>query len=314
MGYAIRDDVVDEDGVVIEAGIPDKRLYITEAEFGGTLAAASRDKNNLSATIRKVFDGKEISPLVKNSKWCASCPHIVIVGHITAAEFIAKMTEVDIHSGFINRFVILHIVRPKLVPLPKRTPQEDINRVAYRLAEAIESARGEDGRADNDSLEVTLSPEATKYWCGKYAELTKEEPGELIGGLLVRTEMYCRMLAMIFALLDCKNVIEVQHIKAALAWINYWKDSVKYIFGTLAAKASATKLDADAKLVYGFIKDHPGCTRTDLTMSFKHKFVSADITRALNHLMNAAPPLIKQENRPRPGKKPGKGTIVFWKA
>lgn len=311
LGWTIRDDTLDEDGEVTEAGVKDKRLYISEAEFAGTMAAASREKNNLSATIRTAWDGKTISPLVKNAKWCTTNPHIVITGHITSAELLDRMSDVDAQSGFMNRFVILHIVRPKLVPLPKRTPDADVQRIAALFAEAVIFARGNDEQA-SDGLEMKLSPEANKYWCGRYKALTKEDSG-LAGVLLVRTEIYCRMFAMIFALLDKSAVIEVDHIKAALAWIKYWRDSVRYIFQTLAAKAEASKMSDTAKIVYEFISSSPKCTRTELTSHFKNKLNSSEITQGLNYLMNAAPPLIKQEMKPRADGKPGKGTMIFWK-
>ncbi|NOR69528.1 MAG: DUF3987 domain-containing protein, partial [Methylomarinum sp.] len=311
LGWAVHDEILNKEGEVAEEGVNDKRLYVVEAEFAGCIAAASREKNNLSATIRTVWDGKNISPLVKNAKWCATAPHIVISAHITSSELIDRMSDVDAQSGFMNRFIILHIVRPKLVPLPKRTPDEDVQRVAIQIAEAVQFAMGEPG-AENNSLEVKLSPEARKYWCGQYRELTREQGG-IIGSLLVRTEIYCRMLAMVFALLDKSAVVEVQHIKAALAWIDYWKHSVSYIFGTLAAKAEASKMNETAKDVYEYICKHSGCTRTDLTKFFKHKLNANEMTSALNHLMNAAPPLIRQETRQRADGKPGKGTIVFWK-
>jgi len=311
LGWTIRDDTLDEDGEVTEAGVKDKRLYISEAEFAGTMAAASREKNTLSATIRTAWDGKNISPLVKNAKWCTTNPHIVITGHITSAELLDRMSDVDAQSGFMNRFVILHIVRPKLVPLPKRTPDEDVQRIAAQFAESVIFARG-DVEGENNGLEMNLSAESTKYWCGRYKELTKEDNG-LAGVLLVRTEIYCRMFAMIFALLDKSASIEVVHIKAALAWIKYWRDSVRYIFQTLAAKAEASKMNDTAKGVYEYICSNPKCTRTELTSHFKNKLKSSEITQGLNYLMNAAPPLIKQEVKPRADGKPGKGTRVFWK-
>ncbi len=312
LGWVVHDEVLNKDGEVAEEGVNDKRLYVVEAEFAGCMAAASREKNNLSATVRTVWDGRSISPLVKNAKWCASDPHIVITGHITAAELIDRMSDVDAQSGFMNRFIILHIVRSKLVPLPKRTSDEDIQRVAIQIAEAVEFAMGEAG-AGNNSLEVKLSAEARKFWCGQYKELTMEQNGKA-GVLLVRTEIYCRMLAMIFALLDQSAVIEPQHIKAALAWINYWKDSVNYIFGKLAEQAKANKVNETAKSVYEFISKNSGCSRTDLTKFFKNKkLTSVEMTNALNHLMNVAPPLIKQEMKPRADGKPGKGMIIFWK-
>ena len=117
---------------------------------------------------------------------------------------------------------------------------------------------------------------------------------------------------MIFALLDKSNVIEPQHIRAALAWINYWKGSVSYIFQTLSAKAEAERLDSTSTEVLEFIRSNPRCTRTAITTGFKNKLNSQQITAALNHLLNAAPPLIHQQQLPRADGKPGKGSMVFW--
>ena len=125
LGWAIRDKMDDDD----EGGTDDKLMMVIEAEFAGAMAAAAREKNTLSATIRTCWDGKDIAPLVKNATWCASKPHVCITGHITSSELIDKMTDVDAQSGFMNRFVILHIVRPKLVALPKPTTTAEIDRL-----------------------------------------------------------------------------------------------------------------------------------------------------------------------------------------
>ena len=309
LGYSLRDPVEDGDGGD-NGGTHDKRLYVVEAEFAGAMAAANREKNTLSATIRTAWDGKAIAPLVKNAAWAASDPHIVISGHITGAELISRMSDVDALSGFLNRFVILHIVRPKLVPLPRRTPDEDIDRIAVQVAESVRFAAGHDVTAGN-TLEVTLSTEAIKFWCAQYPKLTAEQDG-ITGALLVRSEIYCRMLAMIFALLDKTSVIEPQHIMAALAWVNYWRDSVAYIFATLAAKAEAERLNDASAEVLEFIKQHPGCSRTELTTGFRNKLSGNQITGALNHLMNAAPALVRYQQMPRTDGKPGKGKTLYW--
>jgi hypothetical protein len=120
------------------------------------------------------------------------------------------------------------------------------------------------------------------------------------------------MFAMIFALLDKTNVIEVLHIKAALAWIDYWRASVTYIFQTLSAKAEAERLNDTAADVLEFIRQHQGCAKSIITTGFRNKMTGGQITGVLNHLMNAAPPLVRQELSPRADGKPGKGSAVFW--
>ncbi len=314
LGWAIRDRVENDhggdNGGNNGGGTDDKRLYCVEAEFAGAMAAASREKNTLSATIRTAWDGKTISPLVKNAAWAASDPHIIISGHITSAELLARMTDVDALSGFLNRFVTLHIVRPKLVALPRRTPDDLVDSVAARVVEAVRFASGSDITLAN-SLEVTLSQEAIKFWCEHYPKLTAEQDG-ISGALLVRSEIYARMLAMIFALLDKSSVIELQHIKAAFAWVDYWKHSVLYIFQTLAAKAEAERLTEDAAEVLEFIRQHPGCNKASVTYSFKNKLNGAQVTNSLNHLLGAAPPLIRQQQLQRSDGRPGRGSSLFW--
>lgn len=306
LGWAIRDKANDDD----DGGTDDKRMLVIEAEFAGAMAAAAREKNTLSATVRTCWDGKDIAPLVKNATWCASKPHVCITGHITSEELIHRWNDVDAQSGFLNRFVILHIVRPKLVPLPTPTPPDEIERLAALVAEAVRFAIGDDYTANN-SREIRMSCDAITLWCSEYRALTAEQPG-IAGALLVRVEIYCRMFAMIFALLDRSTVIEPVHIKAALAWINYWKESVTYIFQKLAAKAEAERLDAASSEVLEFIRANPKCARAAITTAFRHKMPGPQITAALNHLLNAALPLIHQQQLPRSDGKPGKGSVVFW--
>lgn len=306
LGWVIRDKVDSED----VGGTDDKRLLVVEAEFAGAMAAAQREKNTLSATVRTVWDGKDISPLVKNATWCASRPHVVITGHITAPELIDRMSDVDAQSGFLNRFVVLHIVRSKLVPLPKPTPVDEIARLAALVADRVRFAIGSDYTATN-TREIRMSRQAITLWCAEYPALTAEQPG-IAGALLVRIEIYTRLFAMIFALLDKSDVIEPQHIRAALAWVNYWRESVMYIFATLAAKAEAERLSDASAEVLAFIEQNPRCARKAITTAFRHSMTAPQITAALNHLLNAAPPLIRQETIPRADGKPGKGSTVFW--
>lgn len=306
LGYVVRDKTDDDD----TEGTDDKRLLVIEPEFAGCMAAAQREKNTLSATIRTAWDGKDIAPLTKNATWCASRPHIVMIGHITAPELIDRMSDVDAQSGFLNRFVILHIVRAKLVPLPTPTPADEIDRLAALVADRVRFAIGDDYTAGN-TREIRMDHDAITLWCAEYPALTAEQPG-IAGALLVRIEIYCRLFAMIFAMLDLSYVIEPKHIRAALAWVRYWRDSVLYIFATLAAKAEADRLNDASADVLAFIEQNPRCAKAAITSAFRNKMTGPQVTAALNHLLNAAPPLIRQEILPRVDGKPGKGSTVFW--
>jgi hypothetical protein len=89
---------------LLDAGVDDKRLLIAEEEFSRLLNVASRPGNTLSSTLRKGWDGKEILYIEgKISPSKATGAHISMIGHITAAELLACMSEVENKNGFSNR-------------------------------------------------------------------------------------------------------------------------------------------------------------------------------------------------------------------
>ena len=73
------------------------------------LAQVKREGNILSATIRNLWDGRDIEPLTKTSRLSATKPHAVIVGHTTSYELREKSTENDAANGLLNRFIVLHV-------------------------------------------------------------------------------------------------------------------------------------------------------------------------------------------------------------
>jgi putative DNA primase/helicase len=68
IAWAIRDPVEpDEKNRGSDPGVTDKRLLAIESEFDNVLSQLRRDSNTLSATIRNLFDGRDLEPLTKTS-------------------------------------------------------------------------------------------------------------------------------------------------------------------------------------------------------------------------------------------------------
>src|SRR5262249_18063463 len=75
-------------------GVDDKRLFLTETEFGKPLTLMSREGNILSAVIRQAFETGDLSTLTrKQNRLQATGAHISLVGHITKEELNKKLTE-----------------------------------------------------------------------------------------------------------------------------------------------------------------------------------------------------------------------------
>lgn len=294
--YAIRDaDEGKED-----PGVRDKRLMVVEPEFDNVLAHTKREGNTLSATIRNLWDGRGLEPMSKSGQKSgerATCPHVVIMGHITGFELREKSTENDAANGLLNRFLVLFVHRPKLVPLPEPTPEVRIRHLAERVADAIEAATGGDYHA-RDKHEIRLGDEARELWIEQYPQLSRDRDGKG-GSLMARAEVYARMLAMIFCLLDSRREIEPCDLRVALAWVDYWRQSVDYIFRMAVEDG---ELDPFAAQVYEAIRARPGITATELSGVFHRNRNAKEIKRALEVLVSMAPPLIEARKRPTAGR------------
>lgn len=288
IAWAIRDPrEADESGKGADVGVIDKRLLVIESEFDNLLSQLRRENNTLSATVRNLFDGRDMEPLTKTSQTRATRPHVVIIGHITGHELREKSTDNDAANGLMNRFMLLYVYRPKLVPLPEPTPEEIIYRLASRIAAAVIKITGRNLHSNNEN-EVTLSQSAREMWIGKYPQLTRDRDGKG-GSLLARSELYARMLAMIFACMDGRYTIEPCDLRASIAWIEYWHSSVTYVFNT---PDDDGVLDAFSAAVLDVITKQPGITLTQLQVHWNRKRIK-EVRASVERLMNLAPPLVE---------------------
>ena len=247
VGYAIRDprEPDEKTGKGGDLGVNDKRLLVIESEFANVLAQAKREGNILSPTIRNLWDGRDIEPLTKTSQLTATKPHVVLIGHITGHELREKSTENDAANGLLNRFMILHVHRPKLVPLPEPTNPEVLDRLAALLADAIDYATQGNPHA-HDHHQVVMTDAAKAYWCEVYPQITRDRDGKA-GSLMARSEVYARMLAMVFCLLDKRSQIEPHDLQSALAWVEYWHQSITTQVRRILKQASGSIVKISSK-------------------------------------------------------------------
>ncbi|ABB73368.1 putative DNA primase/helicase [Nitrosospira multiformis ATCC 25196] len=299
VAWAIRDPrEADDNGKGADAGVADKRLLVIESEMDNTLSQLRRDNNTLSATIRNLFDGRDMEPLTKTNQTKATRPHVVILGHITSHELREKSTDNEVANGLLNRFMMLYVYRPKLVPLPEPTPEETLSLLAARVADAVMAATGGDLHGNN-TREVRLSDAARELWIEQYPRLTRDRDGKG-GSLLARSEMYARMLAMIFAAMDGRLEIEPCDLWAAIAWVEYWHASVTYIFNCQDDEGGIDPFVAE---VLSLITSNPGITLTALQDHWNRKHIK-QVKHALEVLLNLAPPLAEERKDSASGGRP----------
>ena len=206
----------------VNPGVADKRLMITEPEFAGALSAMERHGNTLSPVIRNAWDGQKLQTLTKTSPLKATGAHVSIIAHITAEEARARLTRTEMANGFANRFLFCCVQRSKLLAHGGNLNEADLADLCLRFKAAVEFAR-QVGR-------VKMTEKAAQAWSAAYPELSAERSG-LVGAVIARAEAQVIRLALIFALLDTKDVIEFEHLDAAAAVWAYCEASALWIFG-----------------------------------------------------------------------------------
>lgn len=292
--------------------IEDKRLLAVESEFANVLHQSRRDGNTLSTALRDAWDGTCIKPAIKTNRVWASNPHIGILADITPSELRNLMATRELSNGFANRFIFFWAEGDKVNPFPKPTPKDVIDGFAHRIADVLQFA-GADRHVDRDVYRLSFSPEAASLYAMLYrGELRDRSAGDSITGLLDRRAPMLMRLAMIFALTDKTLVIEVRHINAALAWIRYWTDSVKFIFQSALDEVATEQVNDTANELMAFLKMQGKASRTELVkVCFKGHISKDKLDRAIDELLTATPPAIEVETVKRIKGEPGTATKFY---
>jgi hypothetical protein len=266
--FAVRDETTKfnaKEGVleIIDPGVSDKRLLVTETEYAQTLKVLKREGNTLSPILRVAFDGGVLRAMTK-MQTKATDPHISIIAHVTRQELAKCLGEGEYFNGFANRFLWATTRRSKL--LPDGGEIVDISWFQKRVADALEHAKVVTAMRRSDQTKA--------LWRDLYPELNRDRAG-LFGACTSRAAPITLRLSMIYALADGMDVIETTHLNAGHAVWRYCEASARLIFGEEEQPDALTS--EVCRLVYA----RPGVTKTDLINAFNRNVSAREITRAL---------------------------------
>jgi hypothetical protein len=250
----------------------DPRLLVLEPELASVLKAAGREANTLSPVLRNAWDGRALQVITKHDPARSSAAHICVIGHITAAELSRHVSALEMANGFLNRFMLVAVRRARLLPEGGEPDTARLSPLIERLARAVRQARTE--------AALRLSPEARTLWWDTYPRLSAGAPG-LLGAILGRAEAHVVRLALVYALLDESDAIDLGHLQAGLALWDYAARSATFIFGDSLGDRVADEIwKAIAKAASGI-------TRSEIRDLFDRNKSKAEIDSALGVLVAA---------------------------
>lgn len=247
------DEILEE---IVDEGVSDKRLLVVEGEFAQTLRVMAREGNTLSAVLRNAWDFGDLQVLTKNSPAKATGAHISVLANVTPEELHRYLTETESSNGFANRFIFCLTKRSKFLPRGSKLDETELAAVISKLTDAVYFGK--------NSEEITRSEETWQIWEEVYPKLSDGRTG-LIGALTSRADAIVTRISNIYALADQKNIVEPEHLLAALAVWQYIEDSTRYIFQKRTG-------DWIANRIYKYVLEKGKATRTDIRDLFdKHQ-------------------------------------------
>lgn len=266
----------EKDGTpIIDPGTADKRLLCVETELARTLRATARRDSTLGPVLRQAWEGNRLASMTK-APYSATGAHFSLLAHVTAAEFLTLVRSDDIRGGNYNRFLFVASRRQRSLPFGGTVDELALAGLGARLQRCLARARERVG-------EMAFSQLATEVWPGLYQRLQRDEqaPG-MVGELLARATAQVRRLAMVFAILDEKDHVDVAHLDAATEVWRYSVDTVRYVFGDSTGNRVADRILGELR----------GNAETGIDRTAMHAFLdrhvsAADIDAALALLQEA---------------------------
>jgi hypothetical protein len=213
---------------------PDRRLLVVESEFARVLSIASRQGSILSELIRQAYDSGKLENRTKHDPQIVMDAHVSVIGHITADELKAKLAEVDVANGFMNRFMLFGVGRSKRLPRGEQVPAHIKNRLIRRIKDAADKAA--------TIGEMSRTPEAQRLWDAVYNALLDDEPTGALGSAIARAEVQVLRMSVVYAATDGTSKIDVPHIEAAYELWRYARWTAAQLFESKPLNANATKL------------------------------------------------------------------------
>lgn len=245
-----------------DMGAEDKRVLVVESEFARVLAASKREASTLSAVLREAWDGTPLAITTRANPLRATGHHIVVVGSITPTELRTRLADVEVSNGLVNRFLMLRVTRSKLDPSGERAPDHLLAELGNDLRRRLSACRSAAPRWRRTEA-------ADQLWRALYlGPLNPEnEDDSLFAQAISRAAPQVVRLSLLYAVLDGRPEVDVEHLAAAAALWDYSVASARMTFGSREENGEPEDLERLAQ----FVRDagDKGRTRTEVTQFFR---------------------------------------------
>jgi hypothetical protein len=233
----------------------DRRLLILAEEFAATLRSFKGSSGHLGPLLRGAWDSGNLPTFDMRQQMRASNTHVSLIAHITQNELAQTFHHTEAYNGFANRCLWTWVERSNCLPHAGSPPPGELSLAAAPLRDAVRWATA------RPEILFRRDEAANQLWEIYYPALSYERPG-LRGAATSRGEAQVLRLSALYAALDCSEIIQPAHLKAAIAVWKYCYVSATRLFGMSTG-------DPIADRIQKAIEASPdGLTRKQITALF----------------------------------------------
>lgn len=267
-------------------------VLIHEHEIAAVLISAAREGSILSMNLRKAWDGDRVDSRSRSKgKSSAFGYNAAFLGGVTPSELSKHLTANDIANGWANRFLWFWSERRDGGFDPKADATLQPMELGY-LRDCISLARGLGGsKLIAPTYTMSLSDAALSRMEALATALDRPPVGS-IDALRQRMPGHVVRLAMVAALMDQTDVVELDHVTFGEAMADYAVESMRAVFGVRVD-------DPVAVLIMRMLAQAGGWLNTTDLKKVTGKDYSRTMT-ALDVLLREN--LIEREQRPTRGR------------
>ncbi len=211
---------------------PFKSYVVHDHELASVLRVAHREGSTLSELLRKAFDGELLKNRTrKHGELIASRYLLAALASITATELRQLLDTVSIENGLGNRLLWLWSELTTMLPFGASIDRVRVAAIGDRIADAIASM------LDREYSIVEDSP-AGDVWESFYRRRRRGVGTGPVEALTARHHVHAARLATVYAAVDGAATIDVDHVRAGIAWCDYSLATVELVFGEIAGDAA----------------------------------------------------------------------------
>jgi hypothetical protein len=158
-----------------------------------------------------------------------------MIAHGTRDAYLSELPECEKTNGSVNRSLILAVYRAKKKARPFRILwRKFYPDIIVRLQDVITTFK--------TPRELDWSREALPEWEAFYESFEAKTRGGMISSILDRYTTHVLRAAMIYCVLDNCCAISTAHLKAALAYCDYYRRSAEWLFGVQTGNKRADRI------------------------------------------------------------------------